>query len=724
MKEAVQEKPVSLSILLNRLLSFSLSEKFKFAVKASLSIVLAYLIAFSQGWDSGSTAAITIMLIASSGSIAESVTVGLKRVIGTAIGAAAGIGLIAIFPQDREWYLLTLSVFVTVAFYLRRAYRGDATIFFLTGLTMMIVFYDGNAYDSFLYGVNRTFMIILGISIFTFIGIFLWPVKAKESTMDLAVELLETEAELYRKRDARRSERKTLYSTLQTKEEALKASVFNAVSENENLSRKQRNTIMQDIRKINETLMLLSYNDEAHFADRYDHFVKNFRQADEEIEQLFASLKNAIRQQKEIDIPSEWKADYHNDAILSLSHIDRAELTATILDIKKLHDQLRDLSRKFNAILSPYPTQFELSREKTSAFNWLDSEDLKGSLVTFLIFWATVIFWIFFNPPAGFLIATLATALSVQTTFSPIKPSLLIILFSFSFIFAAAMYILVLPNIHYGWELGLFLFFYSFIGFYFINPQISVFFLLGMGVLELENPMVLSFQLFMMILLIFYLFLFVLLLFYYLPFSTKPEVLFRVMKQRFFHLSANLLKRSNNLLAHRGSFLGRLKAWYARKHLMNTVKKMQLWADKIDTEYFDTLERETLMEFTKACETFAYLLDMMYAREISSVDNPLIQRFKDENRIITLADVMEHYAKGMETKQLDRRWRDPQKIIDAIEAHLTDFFSRMKSGKYTQEEIILFYELIALRRNVWVSFYHCQKRMEALDFKILERSRF
>jgi len=723
-KEAVQEKPFSLSTLLNRLLSFSLSEKFKFAVKTSLSIVLAYLIAFAQGWDSGSTAAITIMLIASSGSIAESVTVGLKRVIGTAIGAAAGIGLIAIFPQDREWYLLTLSVFVTVVFYLRRAYRGDATIFFLTGLTMMIVFYDGNAHDSFLYGVNRTFMIILGITIFTFISIFLWPVKEKDGTMDRAVELLETEAELYRKRDAQRSERKTLYTTLQSKEEALKASVFNAATENETLSREQRNTIMQNIKKIDETLMLLSYNNEAHFADRYNHFVKNFKQADEEIQQLFASLKSAIIEEKEIDIPSEWKADYNNEAIFSLSHIDRAELTATILDIKKLHDQLRDLARKFNAIFSPYPTQFELSREKTSAFNWLDMEDMKGSLVTFLIFWATVVFWIIFNPPAGFLIATLATALSVQTTFSPIKPSLLIILLSFSFIFAAVMYILVLPNIHYGWELGLFLFFYSFIGFYFINPQISIFFLLGMGVLELENPMVLSFQLFMMILLIFYLFLFVLLLFYYIPFSTKPEVLFRVMKQRFFRLSANLLKRSNNLLAHRGSFLGKMKAWYAYKHLMHTVKKMQLWADKIDTQYFDTIDRETLLTFTKECETFAYLIKMLYAREIDLVDNVLIQRFKDENRIITLADVMEHYANGMKMKQLDSQWRDPQKIIDAIEAHMTDFFSRMKSDKYSQEDVIRFYELIALRRNVWVSFSHCQRLMEKLDFKILERSRF
>ena len=686
--------------------------------------MLCFLIAFTQGWDHGVTAAITIMIIASAGPIAQSVTIGLKRVIGTVIGAIIGMVLVGLFAQDRELYLFFLSIFVTVALYLTRAYKGDTTIFMLTAITMMMVFYKGNANEVFLYGVNRTFMIILGITIFTFIGIFLWPVKVKDGTFDLAGELLETEAELYQKRDAEKAERKALYATLQTQEDALKNSVVAATSDNENLSRAQRNTIMQNIRKINETLMMLSYHDEAAFAKKYGHYVRNFTQADQEIARLFTALKRAIKEKEEIDIPAEWQADYNEEAIRSLSHIDRADLTATMLDVTKLHALLRTLAFKFNAILSPYPTRFELSKERTSSFNWLDAEDLKGTLVTFLIFWTTVLFWIYFNPPVGLLIVTLATALSVQTTFSPIKPSALIILFSFSFIFAAAMYVLVLPNIHYGWELGLFLFFYAFIGLYFINPKISLFFLLGMAILDIKNPMVFSFQLFMMILLIFYLFLFTLLIFYYIPFSTKPEVLFLTLKKRFFTLSYDLLQRSNNLLSQKGSPLGRLKAWYAQKHLTNTVKKMQLWASKIDTKYFDTLDQKTLLAFTKECESFAYLLQMMYRQEISSMDNRLIQRFKEGRVTPKLAELTILYAQNNRLKDLEQRWEDPQKLIDAIEAYLAEFFSQMKPGEYSQDEIINFYELIALRRNVWVSFFHCQKLLEQLDLKVLERSRF
>lgn len=703
---------------------FALSDKLKFAVKVSLSIMLVYLISFTQGWEQGQTAAITIMLIAVAGPVAESVAKGLRRVAGTVIGAVIGMVLIALFPQERELYLFFLSIFVTITLYLTRAYKGDMTVFMLTAVTMMMVFKNGEVDDVFLYGIDRTFMTVFGIAIFTFIGIFLWPVKAQSGAVDIAGELLSTQSELYRKRDEEKIERKVLYEKLQSQEAALQGSVTNTSAQSEGLSPAQRNTILQNIKQINELLMLLSYHDKADFVESFGDYIKNFDQADEEAKELFGSLKSAIKEQKEIKIPSEWKADYNEEAIRTLSHIERAALTATILDIQNLHAELRALAAKLNAVFSPYPTRFELSKTKTSSFNWFDREDMKGTLISFLIFWTTTIFWVQVNPPAGFLIVTLATALSVLTTFSPLKPSMLIVLFSFSFLFAAVMYILVLPNIHYGWELGLFIFLYAFIGFYFINPKIAIFFLLGMAILGLSNPMVYNFQLFLVILLVFYLFLFVLLIFYYVPFSTKPEVLFLKMKQRFFGLSSDLLQRSNNLLAHNGSFPGRMKAWYAEKHLTNTVKKMQLWVSKIDTKYFDALDQKTVLAFTKECETFAYLLQMLYRREISSVDNALIQDFKEKNTAPKLAEILSRYAQGMETKDLDSTNREGDQIIQRMEEQLTDFFSRLKPDQYSREEIIQFYELLALRRNLWVSFFTCQDFMEKLDLDALERSRF
>jgi uncharacterized membrane protein YccC len=122
--------------IMHAILTFSLSEKFKFAVKASLSMVLAYLIPFSLGWSQASTAVTTIILIAAMGSVGDSVLKGLYRVIGTVAGAAMGMVLIGLFPQERELYLLSASIIVTILLYLARAYRGDMTIFLLSAITL------------------------------------------------------------------------------------------------------------------------------------------------------------------------------------------------------------------------------------------------------------------------------------------------------------------------------------------------------------------------------------------------------------------------------------------------------------------------------------------------------------------------------------------------------------------------------------------------------------
>jgi uncharacterized membrane protein YgaE (UPF0421/DUF939 family) len=725
LKEATQEKKLSVSDILHSLLSFSLSDKLKFAIKVSLAMALAYLIPFSQGWAQAQTAAITIMLIAVAGPVGESITKGLRRVIGTVIGAVIGMTLIGIFPQDRELYLLFLSIFVIFFLYLTRAYRGDMTVFMLASVTMMMVFKNGEIDDVFIYGIDRTFMTVFGIAVFTLIGIFIWPVKTKDNTLNIATELLTIQSDLYHHRDDTEEKRKELYQKLQEQEKLLETSVINSGSDELSLSIEQRNSIMQNAKQINELLMLLSYHDETHFAHKYTTYIKNFDIANKEINKLFSALQLSIEEGKEIDIPSVWKADYSKEAIKELSHIDRAVLTATMIDIEKIHKELRDFAEKFNAIISPYPTHFKLTKmANPSQFNWFDVEDMKGALISFMIFWATTIFWITVNPPAGFLIVTLATALSVLTTFSPLKPSLLIIIFTFAFIFATAMYILVLPHIHYSWELGLFIFIYSFIGFYFINPKISIFFLLGMVVLGLNNPMYYDFNLFLLILFVFYLFLFVLLLFYYIPFSTKPEDLFLTMKRRFFNLSSNLMQRETNLSNNRGTFWGSAKAQYSQTHLMNSVKKMQLWASKIDTEYFDTIDQKELLAFTKECETFAYLLKMMYRRDIQIFDNPLIKDFLKEHKGETLADLLAQYAEGKEVYEVDAIWRDKKQIVGKIENNLKKFLSDVKPGQYSEKEIIEFYENISLRRNVWLSLFSCQKMMEELDFKVLERSRF
>lgn len=713
--------------IVDAIFTFSLSDKLKFAIKASLSMALAYLIPFSQGWSQASTAATTVMLIAAMGAVGDSVMKGLLRVIGTVVGAAIGMTLIGLFPQDREIYLLVASGIVTILLYLARAYKGDMTIFLLSAVTLLMMFQNGEIDNIFIFGIDRTYMTIFGIVIYTFVGIFLWPVNLKDTSMENATELSIIQIDLYRERDGEKETRKELRQKMITQEQLLGTSVIasDSSSMEMNFTETQWHDIVYSYKKINELLTLLSLHDKASYTDNLPQYVKNYQSIESEISGLLEALPKAWKEQKEIEIPEPCKLEYQFEELKALSQLDRAELSTTVSDMVKLHTQLSKLAKKLNSLISPMPTFFILEDiPKPANFLLFDIEHLKGSLVTFIIFWTTTLFWIYFNPPGGFLLVTLATALSILTTFSPLKPSLLIILFSFSFVFAAAMYVLVLPHLHYSWELGLFIFAYAFIGFYLINPKISVFFLLGTATLGIANEMNYNFNVFLITLLIFYLFLFILLLFYYVPFSTKPEHLFLVMKNRFFRLSEIFIRRSSDLEDNTGSLIGGLSAKYSEVHLEETVKKMQLWASQVDDKYFEDIDKKLLLGFTQECKTFTYLLEMMYHRDIDIQNNPLLKEFRKKYSGLLLADLLGEYAQGKNAQEIDTFWRDEEQIITKIEENLKLFLTEVDYLKHSEKDIIEFYENISLRRNVWLALFGCQKMMEGLDFKVLERSRF
>ena len=108
------------------------------------------------------------------------------RVLGTVAGAIIGLSLIALFPQERMTYLLVVSLVVSTIIYLYNAYQRDSTVFMLTAVVTLMVFNGGDAEGAFLYGVDRAFMTIFGVLIYTVVASLLWPVKTEDNTHWLA----------------------------------------------------------------------------------------------------------------------------------------------------------------------------------------------------------------------------------------------------------------------------------------------------------------------------------------------------------------------------------------------------------------------------------------------------------------------------------------------------------------------------------------------------------
>ena len=714
--------------LIDNILEWTLpqpSEKMKFAIKASLSLVIVYAISFSQGWSSTTTAATTIMLIAAIGSVGDSVMKGILRVIGTVIGAVIGMVLIGLFPQDRMLYLALLSVFVTLFLYFARAYKGDMTVFMLTAITMMLMFKNGEVDDVFLYGVNKTFMTVFGIAVYTLVGVLLWPVSLKDESTDDAKALTQKQEALFKICLEDKESNKAAEQEMMAQTQKLSQSTVRAGSIENSFNRSQWASVLRDYRHIGNILTLLSYQKTSDFPKALSHYISNYPQLEKEIETLFSAITNAWDRGESINIPETFEAKFNEKEVLSLSQLQRATLSSIVSEMNKLHAQLRKVAYKLNALNSPRPTRFKEEPEaNNSRFIWLDPEHLKGSLITFLVFWTAVFLWITVSPPGGFYIVAMATGLSIITTFSPVKPSLLIIVFTFSFLFATVMYILVLPNLYYGWGLGIFLFLYGFIGFYFINPKISIFFLLGIATFNINNQMYYAFDGFLLTLFMFYAFLFLLLFFYYIPFSTKAEGLFLVMKKRFFGFARELVQYNWDRINGRLTLFQRFMGWYAKTHLLNTVKNMQLWANQIDGKYFSEIEKEKLIQFTKECEIFANLLLIMSNEGRKHKENPLIKAYMSQGSKAPLSSLMRYYQEGHSAQEAEGRWKDTDMVIHHIEKNLTDFFESQDVPSYSVDEVLGFYESISMHKNSWRAFFSCQKLMKQIDFNVLKESRF
>ncbi|WP_353662013.1 FUSC family protein [Hydrogenimonas sp. SS33] len=402
---------------------FSFSQKTHYAIKVALAVALSYLIPFSLGWKSVSMAAVTIVVIAASHSVQESLFKGFLRIVGTLIGAAVGIALVAWLPQERELFLFVLSLFVILFLYLGYAYRGDKTIFMLAAMTMMFMFNNGKADDVFLYGVNRAAMTALGVILFTVASVYLWP------------------------------------------------------------------------------------------------FGVGAKQGDEVTD---------------TGIPEGAK------------------------------------------------------------FLFFDPDHLLGTLVSFLIFWTATLAWVWFNPPGGFYIVTLATAISLYTVFSPIAhPSLMIVVYTLSFLFATLAYVFVLPHLHGGMELGLFLFVYVWLAFRFFIPEVALFIGMGLSFMNIENQMFFHFGIFLNTLFLFYAFLFLLLLFAYFPFSSRPETMFLRTLGRFERLAKRVLAPARTPWE-------RFWREEALKMLLPTATKLQIWTAKTNWRWFG-LEKELFEKAAAEC---------------------------------------------------------------------------------------------------------------------------
>ena len=692
------------------------------AVKTALSLTLAYLIPMGLGWPQPQTAAITVMLIAATGVVAESLEKGVSRVFGTVAGAMIGLSLIALFPQDRASYLLAVSVTVALIIYLYNAYQADGTIFMLTAVVTLMVFNGGDAEGAFLYGIDRAFMTVFGVVVYTLVASFLWPVRAADSTHAIGARVLDDYVELFqvmaRKEvnphgtlDAQLA--KVLADGAKLKDQYLKVAGSTGVVE----YRREWDCVLSCYEEIQASLLsALRQSDSSAECQRY---ILNYEEVTQHISEQFRRIQ-AQWQERQAGVTSQPLAlAYDLDGLGQRGHL----VTATVFGrgdvLATLQSALTDLEGALNSLLFDAGDFYSERKPSVSpAFIWLDRENFYTSLRALLSFWVATAIWILFNPPGGFMFVTLCTVFIPLVSYTPVTPKLLITLLTVSFVVAAPAYVFLLPQLTHWAQLALFLFGYAFIGLFLFPGPAAIFFLLGLFMLGIQNDMNYHFDVIALIMLMFYMISATLLIVLYFPLTSRPEKIYASVQRRFFAQCARSLNRSpSDVKPVLGVTLSSM-LWRGSSHLL--LDKMEFWGAKIDPVYFHDNDQKKVNEHNQACKLLLGEIEILEQHRASYATNPLILEARRYSHHSLLAQLCKALGEGRSTEAFSRFG---EKIGD-MEQSLDQILGEDRQHEYDRHQLAQFYVVLNVQLSIVNYIDKCRRSQQAMDWQQLAETRF
>ncbi|MEH6609108.1 MAG: FUSC family protein [Halioglobus sp.] len=696
----------------------------RYAIKTALSLTLAYLLPMALGWPQPQTAATTVMLIAATGTASESLQKGVLRLIGTLSGAIIGLSLIALFPQDRLIYLMTVSLVVAFIFYLYNAYQGDSTVFMLTAVVTLMVFNGGNAEGAFIYGVDRAYMTAFGVLIYTIIASTLWPVRVADNTRSLAGAAVGTLAQAFKDLCSAGNRQGQSDSSpaegLLHAQEAFQAHLAAVRQDAEGVKAylAEWSTVSHCLEQLTG-ILVPSRHAEIRHEPEFRRFIGNYDAALEHLKLSFQQVEMAFRGEQTTEIATPPPLEYSRELIANQGHRAIAQIAARGQLLENLQISLKQLLLAAESIAFDRG-KFDPDVQPTGKpnFLWLDRESLKTGIRALVTFWIATGIWIFYNPPGGFMFVTLCTILIPLVSFTPVTPKLLFILLNLGFLFAIPAYVFLLPAMSHWLQLALFLFSYAFIGFYVFKGPVSIFFLLGLFTLGIQNTMQYNFAVILSIVLMFYLVCALLIISVNFPFTSNRARLYAGLPRRFFRNCQHLVHGVDA----RSGLQRRLAA--ARLNIGEAlIGKMHAWGPTIDSTTYDHNEAQVITAFSTACDILQGQLRVAAARNLAAGDNRLINRARRRAEKTLQWGLCSALAAG-DRAQIEKQFEQARTEVEGVEKRLDLFLRGKDMEQYSQQELADFYVFLNMRVAIYASLVACQDAYCALDWNQLRQHQY
>ncbi len=719
----------------------ALSTRTKEAIKTGLAMTITYGIALQMDWDRPYWAAFAVAFI-SLPTAGQSIHKGALRMLGTLLAGVAALTLIALFPQQRWWFMVFLSVYIGFCTYLMTG-KKNPYFYQVMAFVCVIICFDGgvNSQNAFQTAMARIQQTGMGIMVYTLVSVFLWPRTTGGELYEASRQLVAVQRGLFETyRDLMIGKRPGVDSRSQRMQEMqlltrLAQALDGAEADSYEVwaARRQWRRFLGDSKTLSE--ILERWRESFSEIDQLDlnKLLPNLAAVCAELELRFEQIQDMLAGKAPAQALKPIALAVDKTGLAARSNFERAALAVTKTQLDRvaalsqsLFDCVGDI-KGFSRISSMPP------RDKAPDGGLVLDPDRIGAVVRVLSgMWLAFLIWVYIDPPGHTSFVVIAVSLGLAFAGSPQLPvSKTFLPAILSCGFAGVVYIFIMPHLSGYLQLGLMIFAVTFgITYLFATPQQGLNRAFGLAffaiLTSIANQQTYNFAGFAGSTAMIVLGLSLLLATSYIPFRPQPEKAFLRLLRRFFRHAEFLMSLMAMDRESRKGLAGRWKMMLYQNDIIELPQKLAAWSGQIDHRLFPGNPPEQVQTLVNSLHVLALRIkDLLNARE-----NPQSKLFVRE-----LIDDVRTWRVALEA--LFQRWSDNPATepdvdlqerlelqLNAMETRIDQTLTLADQGELGPQDYENFYRLIGSYRGLSESVVAHAKLTGSIDWALWKEARF
>jgi len=571
--------------------------KAKEPFKTALAMVIAYAIALQMDWDNPHWAGFAVAFVGLS-TVGQSFNKAAMRMFGTLAAAFFALTLIALFPQDRWLFMLSLSIYVGFCTYMM---SGAKLQYFwnVCGFVCVIICMGAGAdpVNAFQTAVVRSKETGLGVLVYTLVSMLLWPISSRSGFFAAIRSLAAGQRQLIH----------SCFSELQEGNSGDVAKLKGQVLQAQAQSKQLLDAAETDTYEIGE--LSQQWQHQQGTAVKLTEMIGRWRESFSEIQTLtisdlltnldlfaneldtrFAQVELMLGDQKPEMEPIAISLEINKAGVEGLSLFEKASLVvfrSRLLELEQLtriqFETVRGIKGFGAHAVPPEPRALPASRSLP------DPDRLLGVFRVIVTMWLAYLVLIYVDSvPGGSGFVTMTTVfgmISAATPHFPLRKMYLPIALSVAF--GSLVYLFIMPHLSSFFGLGLLLFSLTFAFCYLFDaPQQALAKAFGlamfMTIASVNNQQTYSFMVVATNVLMWPLMFMLMAFTAHFPWVMRPEQAFLRLIGRYFRSYDYLLADMNRDLQQSTTGFDRWRRSFHLREMSTIPSKLGVWVKFID----------------------------------------------------------------------------------------------------------------------------------------------